>query len=496
MLQVPEHSDRFPPDDAYCPPAPQPQARPLKPLAMLRTLKRNPLECWAAPHFEQPIVTGGLPIGHVLLVHEPGAIRHVLLDNAANYRKDRLQRRVLSAGLNDGLLSAEGEQWRVQRRVIAPMFARRTVMDFSSAMMAAAEALSERWRGLGDRATIDVAAEMAKVTLDVVERTIFSDGFGSDAEDIRIAMTTYFNTIGKISPLDILGVPDFVPRLSRLRVRSTLKFFEAEIDRVISARRRILAEQPDRAPHDLLTHLLQALDTGHGDGLDESEVRSNILTFIAAGHETTANTLSWALFLLSQSDEWRARIEAEVDRELTGPIPGIADRLVETRAVIEETIRLYPPISAISRVAIGRDELNGEPVRPGSLIVISPYVLHRHRLLWDRPNAFDPRRFFGAAHALIDRFAYLPFGAGPRKCIGSTFALQEATLVLATIVKHFSFQLKPGDVVWPALRVTLRPASGLPMIVSARLPNPRASREEFPGEQSQHELASRTMMNS
>lgn len=490
MLQAPVHSDRSPPEDAYCPPAPRPQPHPLKLLALIRTLKRNPLECWAAPHFEQPIVTGGLPIGHVLLVHEPGAIRHVLLDNAANYRKDRLQRRVLSAGLNDGLLSAEGDQWRVQRRVIAPMFARRTVMDFSSAMVAAAEALSERWRGLGDRATIDVAAEMAKVTLDVVERTIFSDGFGSDAEDIRIAMTTYFNTIGKISPLDILGVPDFVPRLSRLRVRSTLKFFEAEIDRVISARRRILAEQPDRAPHDLLTHLLQALDTGIGDGLDEREVRSNILTFIAAGHETTANTLSWAMFLLSQSGEWRARIEAEADRELTGPVSGIADRLVETRAVIEETIRLYPPISAISRVAIGRDELNGEPVRPGSLIVISPYVLHRHRRLWDRPDAFDPHRFLGSAHAAIDRFAYLPFGAGPRKCIGSTFALQEATLVLATIVKHFRFQLKPGHAVWPALRVTLRPANGLPMIVSAR-----SFREEFPGEES-HELTSRKMMNS
>ena len=283
---------------------------------------------------------------------------------------------------------------------------------------------------------------MAKVTLDVVERTIFSDGFGSDAEDIRMAMTTYFNTIGKISPLDILGVPDFVPRLSRFRVRSTLKFFETEVDRVISARRRVLAEQPDRAPNDLLTHLLEALDTAGADGLTEAEVRSNILTFIAAGHETTANTLSWALFLLSQSRQWRDRVEAEVDRELAGSASGgIADRLTETHAVIEETIRLYPPISAISRVALGDDALNGEAVRPGSLIVISPYVLHRHRLLWDRPDAFDPGRFLGSAAASIDRFAYLPFGTGPRKCIGSTFALQEATLVLAMIVRHFDFEL-------------------------------------------------------
>ena len=474
-MQTPEHSDRAPPESAYCPPAPKPQGRPLKPLALLRTLKRNPLECWAMQHFEQPIVAGGLPIGHVLLVHEPGAIRHVLLDNAANYRKDRFQRRVLSAGLNDGLLSAEGEQWRQQRRLIAPMFARRTVMDFTPAMMRAAEALIARWSGLGDRATVDAAAEMAKVTLEVVERTIFSDGFGSDGEDIRLAMTTYFNTIGKISPLDLLGVPDFVPRLGRLRVRSTLRFFEAEVDRVISARRRILAEQPDGAPNDLLTSLLGALDTGGEDGLSEAEVRSNILTFIAAGHETTANTLSWAMFLLSQSQAWRERVEAEADRELTGPITGIADRLIETRAVIEETIRLYPPIAAISRVALDRDELGGEPVKPGSLIVISPYVLHRHRLLWDRPDAFDPRRFLGPARAAMDRFAYLPFGAGPRKCIGSTFALQEATLVLAVIARNFSFRLKPDHAVWPALRVTLRPANGLPMTIRKRSSSGRSS---------------------
>jgi cytochrome P450 len=199
-------------------------------------------------------------------------------------------------------------------------------------------------------------------------------------------------------------------------------------------------------------------------------VRSNILTFIAAGHETTANTLSWTLFLLSQSGEWRERVEAEVDRELTGPVEGMADRLVETRAVIEETVRLYPPIAAISRVALDRDELNGEHVRAGSLIVISPYVLHRHRLLWDRPDAFDPRRFLGDAQATIDRFAYLPFGTGPRKCIGASFALQEATLVLATIVRHFAFRLRPGHAVWPMLRVTLRPGNGLPMVIAMRSP--------------------------
>ena len=452
---------------AYTPPAPSPQARPLGPIALLRTLKRNPLECWARQHFEQSIVSGGLPIGHVLLVHEPRSIRHVLLDNAANYRKDRFQRRVLSAGLNDGLLSAEGEQWRIQRKMLAPMFARRTVFEFWPAMAAAADDLVERWAGLGDGAPIEVGAEMARLTLDVLERTIFSDGFGSDAEEIRLAMALYFNTIGKISPFDILGVPDFVPRLGGMRIRPTLDFFESEVDRVISARRRVLAEHPDTAPNDLLTLLLRAFDS-QTESFTEAELRSNILTFIAAGHETTANTLSWAIFLLSQSAEWRERVEAEADREFKSGSADLPDRLVETRAVIEETIRLYPPIAAISRVALGDDELGGEVVRRGSLIVMSPYVLHRHRLLWDQPDAFDPERFLGNQRATIDRFAYLPFGVGARKCIGSVFALQEATLVLATIVKNFDFALSPDHIVWPILRVTLRPANGLPMTIRKR----------------------------
>ena len=409
---------------------------------------------------------GGLPIGHVLLAHQPNAIRRVLLDNCGNYQKDRWQRRILSAGLSEGLLSVEGERWRSQRRIAAPIFARKTILEFAPAMMRAAEALLDRWSAHEDGATIDLAVEMRRVTLDVLERTIFSDGLGRDAEEIRVAMSVYFDTIGKLGLLDLLGAPEFVPRLNRLRARSTLRFFESAIDKLIVDRRRLLATEPNDAPRDILTHLLAAPDSGAS--MNEAEVRSNILTFVAAGHETTANALSWALFLLSQSPEWRERIEAEADRELSGSVDGIAERLVETRAVIEETIRLYPPIAAISRVALGPDALSGARVKKGSLVVISPYVLHRHRLLWDRPDEFDPQRFLGDARTTIDRFAYLPFGAGPRTCIGAAFALQEATIVLATIARRFRFQPRPGETVWPLLRVTLRPANGLPMAIEHR----------------------------
>jgi cytochrome P450 len=463
----------------YRPPAPVPQPRPLGAFRLISTLRRNPLECWAKEHFEKPIVAGGLPIGHVLLVNDPGAIRHVLLENAANYRKDSLQRRVLSAGLGDGLLSAEGEQWRTQRRILAPVFARKTIMDFSPAMMAAAAALAERWRRQ-DGLTVDVAAEMSRVTLDVLERTIFSDGLGREAEEFRIAMVTYFNTIGRIDPLDVLGVPAFVPRIGQLRVRSTLRFFESAIDEIIAARRKRMTEKSGAAANDILTLLLGALDPDTGERMTEPEVRSNILTFIAAGHETTANLLSWSLFLLSNSPEWRQRVEAEAEREIAGPIAGLADRLVETRAVIDEAIRLYPPIAAISRVASGADELAGEKVRRGSMVVIAPYVLHRHRLLWREPDGFDPTRFLGKGRGEIDRYAYIPFGAGARTCIGSAFALQEATLVLATIMKNFFLQLDPGHEVRPLLRVTLRPAGGLPMTIRSKRANAARRQQHRP----------------
>jgi cytochrome P450 len=460
--------------NSFRPPAPKPHARRLGPVQLIATLRRNPLECWAQEHFEKLMVRGGLPFGQVVVVNQPDAIKRVLLDNADNYRKDTIQRRVLAAGLGDGLLSAEGEQWRVQRRTLAPLFARRTVMEFAPAMLSAAEALADRWRRL-EGATIDVAAEMTRVTLDVLERTIFSDGFGRDAEDFRAAMATYFNTIGRIGALDLIGVPRFVPRASHFRVRSSLRFFDKAIDEMISTRSRRLTDDDRDVPTDILTLLLRALDPKTGQRMSVAEVRSNILTFISAGHETTANALTWTLFLLCQSPEWLARVEEEVERVGTAAADTL-DRFVVTRAAIEEAIRLYPPIAAISRVAIDADELAGEIIGRGTMVVVAPYVLHRHRLLWNDPDAFDPSRFLPEARTKIDRFAYLPFGAGPRTCIGSTFALQEATLVLATIMKRFRLQLAPDHSVEPLLRVTLRPAGGLPMLIRCkqtgmRMPN-------------------------
>ena len=465
MLSCPEVEVRA----GFRPPAPVPQARMPGLIRLLATLGRNPLECWSAEFFERPIARVKLPFLEAVLVHDPDAIRHVLIDNAANYRKDPIQRRILAVGLADGLLSVEGARWDVQRRTLAPLFARRTVSCFTDAMLKAADALGERWQRLNPGRIIDVAAECTWLTLNVLALTIFSDGIGSDFDAFRGAMNDYFGAIGRIGLLDLMGAPDFVPRPGRKRLRDTMTYFEEVIDEIIAARRRRLERSAEaEAPDDLLTLLLRALDPATGRPMSLAEVRANILTFLSAGHETTANALAWSIYLLSQSPHWYARVRAEADAELSGDRKGLLERLVVTRAAVEEALRLYPSIAALSRSAECADTIGGISLDKGTLIVIAPYILHRHRRLWAQPDLFDPTRFLGSAKAKIPRFAYLPFGAGPRTCIGSSFALQEATLVLAKLVQQFDIALAPDAKVWPLQKITLRPANGLPMRIEAR----------------------------
>jgi cytochrome P450 len=455
------------PGAAFRPPAPTPPRNRLGLFRLLATLKQNPLECWSEEFFEEPIASVRLPFLQALLVHDPAVIKQVLVDNVSNYRKDPIQRRILASGLGDGLLSAEGGRWETQRRTLAPLFARRPVASFTPAMLEAAEQLCARWQNLSPQQGIDVAGELTRLTLNVLALTIFSDGIGGDCDEFRSAMTVYFGALGRIDVLDLLRVPAFVPRPGRKSLHRAMAYFENTVDRIIEVRRRRLDASPD-VPQDLLTLLLRALDPSTRRPMSVAEVRSNILTFLSAGHETTANTLAWSVYLLSQSPFWYARVRREADREFSRDRDRLLERLVVTRAVVEEALRLYPPIAALSRTSQQADMLGGRCIKPHTLVVIAPYVLHRHRRLWDRPDVFDPSRFLGVAKASIPRFAYLPFGAGPRTCIGASFALQEAILVLATLIRRFEMRLMPGANVWPSQKITLRPEGGLPMRIAPR----------------------------
>jgi len=450
------------------PPAPRPLEMPLGPIATMRVLGKNPIETWTKWHFEWPIVIGPTMLGRIAVVSDPVAIRRLLVDNAANYRKDSLQKRVLGPGVLGGLLEVEGDRWRAQRRTLAPLFAARTLASFAPAIDAAAQDMIQRWLKHRDGRVIDMQPEMARVTLDALGRTIFSDGLGRDAREFVGVISGFLTTAGRLDPFDLLDFPDWVPRLTKLGARQGGMFFSSAVESIIGRRKDLLAKNKAAAPRDVLTLLLEAQDPETGAGLTDAEVRANILTFILAGHETTANTLLWSLFLLSLSEEWRARLQRETDAVLEGPIEDYAARLVETKSVLEEAMRLYPPVASISRQALGPDDLAGKRIRKNNLVVISQWVLHRHRLLWEHPDHFDPRQFLPGAREKIDRYAYLPFGAGPRVCIGAAFSLQEAAIILAHLMRAFTFELKKDHAVEPVQSITLRPKGGLPMILRRR----------------------------
>ena len=452
----------------FRPPAPRERTRPLSALGMVYTLWRNPLEIWSRAHFDKPILIGKSVLGLRAVVNDPAAVRRVLLDNVANYRKDALQLRVLRPGLGTGLLTVEGEAWRAQRRALAPLFSPRQVAEFAPAMHRVARAAVSRIVAGREGRPLDVDIEMALVTLQVLEQTLFSEGLARDASEFQRAVTAYFNTIGRLDPLDLLGAPKFLPRIGRLRGKESLAFFAGAVDDIISSRRRLI-ESGAAAPPDLLTLLLRALDPETGRGMSLEDVRANIVTFIGAGHETTANALTWTLYLLSQAPDWRERVEAEIDAAFDPECEDDpTERLPTARAAIEEAMRLYPPAATLSREAIGEDWLAGTAIPAGTIVTVSPYLLHRHRTLWQNPDRYDPGRFLGENREKIDRWAYIPFGAGPRVCIGMAFALQEAIIVLAHFLKRFRFDLMPGHVVAPQQRVTLRPRYGMRMIARAR----------------------------
>jgi cytochrome P450 len=451
----------------FVPPYPRRPQRPRGSFSTLLALQRNPIEVWWEGDFERPVSIGRTIFGLRGAAHDPAAVRRIFLDNAANYRKDDLQLRILRPGLGNGLLTAEGEDWRVQRRALAPLFSPRQIAEFAPAVHRVGRAAVERMARRRDGAVADVGAIMSRLTLEVLEQTVFSQGLGREPSAFQRAVSSYFETIGRIDPLDLLGAPAFVPRLRRRRGRTALEFFDSAVDTIIEKRRTLLISGAE-APHDLLTLLMSAKDPENGRAIAEVDVRANIVTFINAGHETTANALTWALFLLSQSPEWRERAEADADQAFDAGESVATERCEILRAVFEEALRLYPPAAMLARQAIADDRLAGVHIPAGAVITVSPYVLHRRRGLWDHPDAFDPSRFLGERRDHIDRFAYIPFGAGPRVCIGMAFAVQEGIILLAHLLRAFRFDLVEGHVVMPLQRVTLRPREGMKMHVKRR----------------------------
>lgn len=454
--------------DRRRPSAPIPLTHRLGPLRYYRALRINPITTWHQEAFEMPILVYRGPVGDMVVVNAPDAIRRVFLDNVGNYPKDPLQLEKLGPGLGRGLLTTDGEDWKFQRRTLAPLFQPQAVADYLPDMVGAVrDRLARLETAATAGATIDMAAEMTALTYEVISRTVFSSELQTSAEVMSAAVSHYFVVLGRIDLWDFLRIPSWLPRPAQWRVRSATRVFRSEVHRLLERRR---ARGAAELPRDIVTLLTQARDPESGVGPSDQVIHDNLVTFIGAGHETTANALSWTLYLLSAFPWAYDRVAQEVDTVLNGDAPTACDvpKLVFTRMVIEEAMRLYPPVPFLSRQAIGADRLGDVDVRPRTLVVVAPWVVHRHRLLWEEPDLFEPERFAPDRRALVPRFGYLPFGAGPRICIGAGFAMQEALVALAMIVQHFRFRLAADAKVEPVAWITLRPSHGLPMRLERR----------------------------
>jgi cytochrome P450 len=446
------------------PAAPVPRKNPVSFLRVLWELRQNPIAAFGEGAYRLPLVHLKSRIRDFLLVNEPDCIKHVLLDNAANYIKSDQLQRLTRPALGNGLLNAEGASWRFQRRTAAPMFQMRHVESFAPVMAAAACHMLKRWDKLADGATLDVADEMMRLTYDIISRTVFSGDVTMEYGRMAKAILVYLETLGRIDVLGLLGLPQWVPTPDRIRAAPALRYFRREMEGLIARRQALIARDAKAAPNDLLTLLLTAHDPEGGSLFSGREVFDNVMTFVFAGHETTANALIWTLYLLSQFDDADAAVAEEVRRIDTDALArGALGELAFTRAVLEEAMRLYPPAPFISREAVGADTVGERVIAPRTSVLISTWILHRHRLLWERPDEFDPTRFLPGQRENIRRFAYLPFGAGPRICIGMGFAMQEAMILLATITRRYRVELAPGEEVHPLARITLRPKGGLKM---------------------------------
>ena len=444
-----------PPQMAQIPARVPLHSAPLGILGSLKAGRRNVLELIPEIATHVPMLSGKTG-KRWHMVMDPGALKVILRDKVADYPKSEVTKLILQPAIGDSLFVAEGEHWMWQRRAAAPVFTHRNVASLAPVMTIAAERSAARIGAASGRA-VDVYAEMVTATFEVISDVTFSDGTGFDRDSVHAAIETYIGQTAKVSLLDILGAPAWVPRPSRMLASSGMREMKRVADAAIDRRR---ADGAKPVP-DLLDLLLGGADPATGRKMTTAELRDNLLTFIVAGHETTALTLAWALYLCAFDPIVQDQARAEAQSVLQGRAATAADvpALPLIRRIVDETLRMYPPAAFLSRTARAADTLCGREIRPGDTVVLPIYALHRHHLLWDNPDAFAPARF--ADPKSIDRFAYLPFGDGPRICIGASFALQEAVIILATLLARHKFTRIAGKDPVPVMILTLRPQGGV-----------------------------------
>lgn len=418
-----------------------PLPMPPSPRSSARDLVRRPLSFFQAITNQYGDVVCYRSAPEVaFLVSHPDHIRHILVENNKNYSKATYSNVKFKDVIADGLLVSEGETWLRQRRLMQPAFHQNRLTQLIPLVTSETGHVIERLEAAAvEGQTVDISKFMASLTLSITTKALFGVDLGDEV-----------NNVGDV----INMAADLLEKPKHARFQNALQYVDQVVFSIIEERRRTNVDNGD-----LISKLLQARDEETGQGMDDQQLRNQVITLLLAGYETTANALTWTWYLLAQNPEQAGQLRSEAAQVLRGRAPTSEDlaRLPYTRMVFEESLRMYPPAWVLGRKALGEDEIGGYRVPIGTIIAISPYVVHRHPSFWDEPDTFDPLRFTAERSNGRHRFAYLPFGAGPRQCIGNTLALLEAQIILSMIASHFDLALVPDQDVHPQPLFILRP---------------------------------------
>lgn len=434
------------------PPSPPRAPESMGTFGRIMAMRDSVISTWGPRAYQEDLIQARFFLRSNFIVNRPDAIKHVLVDNYENYTRTAPGIRVLRPILGNGVLIAEGRPWKHQRRTLAPAFSPRAVTTLVPHMIDGVDEAIEELKVKRNQ-PVDVRDVMQRMTLEIAGRTMFSFEMGRHGTTLRELIMEYGENLARPHPLDLLLPLSWPSPQDFARARFSKRWMEFMT--TVMAERRAIGKQEGAPPRDLFDLLDAARDPETGAAFSEEQLRDEAATMILAGHETTATALFWALYLLSLDPQTQDEVAAEVKSAMAAG--GLElDRLKFTRAVIDETMRLYPSVFLIARAAAAPDTIGDKQVRKGDVILISPWLLHRHEKLWTDPDAFIPARFMPGAPQ-PDRFAYLPFGVGPRVCIGAQFALVESTLALAKLIGAFRFDLIDRKPVMAVGIVTTQP---------------------------------------
>ena len=430
-------------------------------LTFLRRVLDNPASAAPSELFGRRVFSPAFARGAFAYVADADVLETILVERPGDFPKATIDERILRPIFRDGLLLAEGEDWRWKRRLAAPVFAPAAIRAFMPEIVAPFRALAEEWRDqTGDRA--DIADGMKSATLSVIDRLLFAGRSEIDPEEIKRHVEDYLDPVSWIVAYSIFRLPELTPFPGRRKLRRARDGVRALLADFVALRR-----EADAPPDDVCARLMAAADPQSGRRLSDDDVVDMLLTLISAGHETSANALTWALYCLTEMPDVQERLIAEVDRVAGGAPIGHHEvaELATVRAFLLETMRLFPPAPGLSRRTVKPETLGGLDLPKGAGVMIPVYTIHRHPDYWERPDAFDLDRFTGGREAAMRRTVYMPFGAGPRICIGATLAMLEMTAGLATLLQHVRFRPVPGERPELQHRVTLRPRHGFSALV-------------------------------